>query len=40
MHGDLGWIWLAVNAWWLLPLAVLLVLGFGLLLAAIRRGRP
>lgn len=40
MHGDLGWVWLAVNAWWLLPAVILLALGFGMLLAAIRRGRP
>lgn len=40
MHGDLGWVWFVVNAWWLLPLVVVLALGFGMLLAAIRRGRP
>jgi len=40
MHGDLGWVWFVVNAWWLLPLVVVLAFGLGMLLAAIRRGRP
>ncbi len=40
MHGDLGWIWLAVNAWWLIPVGILAAVVVAFALLALRRGRP
>lgn len=40
MHGDLGWVWFVVNAWWLIPVAIAAGVLLGIFLLAMRRGRP